>query len=78
MSSLETYARSLTSLPVLTTLESAMLDTILRALIRGLSDSTIRAEATRGMAPVTRSLKSIYNLAEEARRSNNENPEAMG
>jgi len=47
-----------------------MLNTILRAFIRGLSNSIIRAKATRGIAPITRLLKSIYNLAEEARRTN--------
>ncbi|KAK4697103.1 hypothetical protein P7C71_g925, partial [Lecanoromycetidae sp. Uapishka_2] len=47
-----------------------MLDTILRAFIRGLNDTTIRKEATRGMAASDRSLKNIYSLAEEARRTN--------
>lgn len=54
----------------LTLLESAMLDTILRAFIRGLIDTNVRKEATRGMASSDRSLKVIYNLAEEARRTN--------
>ena len=53
-----------------TLLESAMLDTILRSFIRGLNDPEIRKEATRGMAPSDRSLRNIYNLAEEARRTN--------
>ena len=64
--------RSLVQLPVdstLTTLESTMLDTILRAFIRGISDIKIRQEATRGMASANRSLKNIYLLAEEARRT---------
>ncbi len=35
-----------------------------------ISDHTVQKEATRGMAATDRSLKSVYNLAEEARRSN--------
>ncbi len=61
---------ALTSSTTLTLLESAMLDTILRAFIKGISDHTVQREATRGMAATDRSLKSIYNLAEEARRTN--------
>ncbi|KAF6238681.1 hypothetical protein HO173_003187 [Letharia columbiana] len=53
-------------------LESTMLDTILRAFIRGLNDQEIRKEATRGMASSDRSLHMVYNLAEEARRTNAE------
>ena len=53
-----------------TALESAMLDTILRAFIRGLNDQSIRQEATRGMASADRSLRNVYSLAEEARRTN--------
>lgn len=56
----------------LTTLESSMLDIILRAFIRGLNDPELRKEATRGMASTSRSLRSIYSLAEEARRTNME------
>jgi len=59
-----------TSSITLTLLESAMLDTILRAFIKGISDHAVQREATRGMAATDRSLKSIYNLAEEARRTN--------
>lgn len=54
----------------LTLLESAMLDTILRAFLKGIRDHAVRREATRGMAAADRSLKSVYNLAEEARRTN--------
>ncbi len=61
---------ALTSSTTLTLLESAMLDTILRAFIKGISDHIVQREATRGMAAADRSLKSIYNLAEEARRTN--------
>ncbi len=55
--------------PGLSPLESAFLDTVLRAFIRGLTDQEIRKEATRGMAQADRSLLGIYSLAEEARRT---------
>ena len=55
-----------------TLLESSMLDIILRASIRGLNNHEIRKEATRDMASTDRSLYMIYNLAEEARRTNAE------
>jgi hypothetical protein len=61
---------ALTSSTTLTLLESAMLNTILRAFIKGISDHTVQKEATRGMTATDRSLKSVYNLAEEARRTN--------
>ncbi|KAL9076268.1 MAG: hypothetical protein Q9161_000984 [Pseudevernia consocians] len=44
----------------------------MRAFIRGLNDHEIRKEATRDMASTDRSLYMIYNLAEEARRTNAE------
>ena len=50
----------------LTLLESTMLNTILRAFVRGLNDHDIQKEATRGMALPDRSLQMIYNLAEKA------------
>ena len=56
----------------LTSLEAAMLDTILRAFIKGLNDHEIRKEATRGLAATDRSLRMVYSLAEEARRTNAE------
>ena len=59
-----------TPLPTLTSVESAMLDTVMRAFIRGLANPEIRMEATRAMASGDRSLRMIYNLAEEARRTN--------
>ena len=57
------------TLPTLTPVESAMLDTVMRAFIRGLANPEIRKEATRAMASGDRSLRMIYNLAEEARRT---------
>ena len=59
-----------TSLPTLSTVESAILNTVMRAFIRGLINPVIRLEATRAMASEDRSLRMIYNLAEEARRTN--------
>ena len=41
-------------------LESAMLDTVLRAFVRGIKDQELRTEATRGMAPTVRSPKLIF------------------
>ena len=54
----------------LTTLESAILNIILRVFIKDLIDYDIRKEATREMVSTNRSLSIIYNLAEEARRIN--------
>lgn len=60
----------LPTITTLTSVESIMLDTVLRAFIRGLRDSKIRVKATRGMASQDRSLRSIYQIAEEAHRTN--------
>ena len=54
----------------LTTLEAAMLDTILHAFIKWLHDPAIRMAAAPSMVSPTRSLRSIYITAEEARRVN--------
>lgn len=54
----------------LTILESSMLDMILRAFIRGINDLEVRKETIRGMIAIDRSLKNIYQLAEEAKRTN--------
>ncbi len=55
---------------ILFSLESVMLDIILRAFIRELFDSEIRRETTRDMISSNRSLKTIYQLIEKARRIN--------
>lgn len=47
-----------------------MFDIVLRAFIRELNDNKLRKEATRGITASDRSLKSIYNLTEETRRTN--------
>ena len=49
----------------LTSLESAMLDTVLRAFVKGLRDGDIRRDALRGLVSQDRSLHAIYSLAEE-------------
>lgn len=46
-----------------------MLESIMKAFLRGLADPDVRREATRGLASPDRSLLGIYNLAEEARRT---------
>jgi hypothetical protein len=55
---------------ILSSLKSVMLNTILRAFIRELSDSEIRREAIRDMISSNRSLKTIYQLTKETRRIN--------
>ena len=54
----------------LSLLESAMLDNIMRAFIKGMADHTIRQEAARSMVSTDRLLRNIYNVAEETRRAN--------
>ena len=58
------------TVPTLTTVELAMLDTVMRAFVRGMLDPDICMEATRAMASGDRSMRMIYNVAEEARRTN--------
>lgn len=53
---------------VLTQLESAMLDNIIKAFIRGLQDIEVKKEATRSSTALLKSLRSVYQAAEEARR----------
>ncbi len=55
--------------PPLSMLEAAMLESIMKAFLRGLSDPDVRREATRGLASPERSLLGVYNLADEARRT---------
>lgn len=54
----------------LSLLESAMLDSIIRAFVKGITDHTIRQEAARSIASNDKSLRNIYNVAEETRRTN--------
>lgn len=53
----------------LSPLESAMLDTILRAFIRGLNDDGIKRSAVAHIVSSDRSLFGVYTAAEEARRA---------
>ena len=55
--------------PPLQMLEAAMLESVMKAFLRGLADPDVRREATRGLATPERSLLGIYNMAEEARRT---------
>ncbi len=55
---------------VLSFLESIMLDIILRTFTRELFNSKIRRKAIREMISSDRSLKIIYQLTEETRRTN--------
>ena len=58
---------------VLIMLESATLNIILRAFIRGFNDMEVRKEAAaRGMTATDRFLCGIYHIAEEAERSRSE------
>ena len=56
-------------IPTLSMLEAAILESIMKAFLRGLSDPDVRREAIRGLASPNRSLLGIYNLADEARRT---------
>ena len=53
-----------------TLLKFVIFDTILRSFIRGLNDLEIRKEITRGITPLNRFSRNIYNLIKKARRIN--------
>ena len=53
----------------LNVLEQAVLDHAMHAFIKGLADPDIRREATKGLASAQSSLKGLYTLADEARRT---------
>ena len=55
--------------PMLSSLESVTLDTVIRSFVRGISDIDVKREAIRGSSVLSRSLQGTYNVAEEARRS---------
>ena len=50
-------------------LKVAILESIIKAFLRGLLDPDIYREATRGLALPNWSLLGIYNLANKARRT---------
>lgn len=56
----------------LSMLEQAMLESIMKAFLRGLADPDVRREATTGLASPDRSLRGVFTLAEEARRTKSE------
>ena len=53
----------------LSLIETAMLDTVMRAFTRGIHDPDVRRDALRGLVPADRSLFEVYTVAEESRRS---------
>jgi len=55
------------SFTILTLLKSAMLNIILRAFIKRISNHIVQRKVTRSMIATDRSLKFIYNLAEKVR-----------
>ena len=57
---------------VLSLAESTLLDTFLRAWIKGLIDPSIKRKAAEGMGDPNRSLKAVYGLTEQARLINAE------
>jgi len=55
------------SFTILTLLKSAMLNIILRAFIKKISNHIIQREVIRNMIATDKSLKFIYNLAEKVK-----------
>ena len=53
---------------MLSMLEEAILESVMKAFLRGLADPDVRRDATRAVAAPDRSLRGDYTLAEEARR----------
>jgi hypothetical protein len=53
----------------LTSLESTMLNTIIRSFIRGIIDEDVKCQTFKGMGSPERSLLGMYTIAEKARRT---------
>lgn len=53
----------------LTPLKVAMLNTIIRAFIKGLTNVDLRRELTRGLASEARSLRGVFTITKEVRRT---------
>ena len=70
MQRVEIKNRSFSDIIFLTLLESVMLNIILRVFIKKMSDFVIQKETIRIMTSQNKSLRSVYNLAEKARRIN--------
>ena len=49
-------------------LKAIIFESIIKTFLRGLLDSNIRREITRGLVSSDRSLLDVYNLANKARR----------
>ena len=48
--------------------ENTVLDSIIRAFIRGISDTTVRADTLRGLVATQRSQRGAYTIAEESKK----------
>ena len=48
--------------------ENTVLDSVIRAFIRGISDTTVRADTLRGLVMTQRSLRGAYTIAEESKK----------
>ena len=48
--------------------ENTVLDSVIRAFIRGISDTTVRADTLRGLVATQRSLRGAYTIAEESKK----------
>ena len=57
------------SLPILLMLKEAILESVMKAFLRGLADPDVRRKATRAVAAPDRLLHSAYTLAKEVRRT---------
>ena len=53
----------------LTLMESAVLEMVMKAFVRGLHDEDIQLRATEGLATADKSLRGVYALAETARKT---------
>lgn len=57
---------------MLTLAEGSLLDTFLRAWVKGLADQSVKRKAAEGMGDPNRSLRAVYGLAEQAKLINAE------
>ena len=48
--------------------ENTVLDSVIRAFIRGISDTIVRADTLRGLVATQRSLKGAYTIAEKSKK----------
>ena len=52
--------------------ENTVLDSVIRAFIRGISDTIVRVDTLRGLVATQRSLKGAYTIAEKSKKLNEE------